>query len=245
MTFDGDVEFARYNGREFSISVIIILSKVICMRFSSNCTGISPSLTTSEVNPAQTQIIFIYTRVYTTHVCVMLRNSRSSFPLNLSNIFSAKYFEFETIEQTLYRWWESEKHFTPAASSTNEEKFVIPMPPPNVTGHLHMGHAMFVSIEDSMTRYHRMKGFDTLWLPGMANPLILWLLSIGTDHAGIATQLMLEKDLAKSGLTREQLGREKFMEKAWEWKESQGRYIVNQVRTNIENNEFSNTDLKD
>src|SRR5512136_325325 len=84
--------------------------------------------------------------------------------------------------------------------------FVISIPPPNVTGELHIGHVMFVAMEDLMIRYHRMKGVPTLWVPG-------------TDHAGIATQLQVEKDLLRTEeVTREQLGREEFLKRAWAWK---------------------------
>ncbi len=95
--------------------------------------------------------------------------------------------------------------------------FVISIPPPNVTGELHLGHAMFVSMEDLMIRYHRMKGIPTLWVPG-------------TDHAGIATQLQVEKALAKEGLSREQIGREEFLKRTWAWKEKYGGIITRQIR---------------
>ena len=84
----------------------------------------------------------------------------------------AKTYDFNAVEKRLYDWWEQEGFFSPSGR-TGEGKFVISMPPPNVTGKLHLGHAMFVAMEDLMVRYHRMKGFDTLWVPG-------------TDHAGIA-----------------------------------------------------------
>ncbi|CAI5948456.1 unnamed protein product, partial [Closterium sp. NIES-65] len=95
--------------------------------------------------------------------------------------------------------------------------FVISMPPPNVTGALHMGHAMFVTLEDIMTRFWRMKGRPTLWLPG-------------TDHAGIATQLVVEKMLASEGISRQELGREEFVKRVWEWKEKYGGTIAKQIR---------------
>ena len=91
------------------------------------------------------------------------------------------------------------------------------MPPPNVTGYLHMGHAMFVALQDIMARFHRMRGKATLWLPG-------------TDHAGIATQLLVERDLIKNGLSRQALGREKFLERVWQWKEEKGGYISGQMK---------------
>ena len=95
--------------------------------------------------------------------------------------------------------------------------FVITIPPPNVTGELHTGHAMFVSIEDLMIRYHRMKGYSTLWVPG-------------TDHAGIATQLMVERMLVKEGTSREQVGRDEFLRRTWAWKEEKGGMITQQIR---------------
>jgi valyl-tRNA synthetase len=126
-------------------------------------------------------------------------------------------------EPRIYEFWEKHGYFKPS-NDPNEpdfdptkEPFVISIPPPNVTGELHLGHAMFVSMEDLMIRYHRMKGYAALWLPG-------------TDHAGIATQLMVEKDLAKDGLTRRDLGREKFLERAWAWKEKYHDRIVGQIR---------------
>lgn len=91
------------------------------------------------------------------------------------------------------------------------------MPPPNVTGNLHMGHAMFATLEDILTRYHRMCGRPTLWLPG-------------SDHAGIATQLVVEKQLAEEGISREAIGRDAFLEKVWDWKEEKGGYISQQIR---------------
>lgn len=125
-------------------------------------------------------------------------------------------YDASLVEQPLYAWWERAGLFRPAAPN-GKEPFTICMPPPNVTGSLHMGHAMFATLEDILTRYHRMKGRPTLWLPG-------------TDHAGIATQLVVEKMLAKEGVNREQLGREKFLERVWQWKEEKGHYITEQMR---------------
>lgn len=119
-------------------------------------------------------------------------------------------------EQPLYAWWEEAGLFKPAEPN-GKEPFTICMPPPNVTGGLHMGHAMFATLEDILARYHRMKGRPTLWLPG-------------TDHAGIATQLVVEKMLAKEGVKRQELGREKFLERTWQWKEEKGDYISTQMR---------------
>jgi valyl-tRNA synthetase len=121
------------------------------------------------------------------------------------------------VEKGWYDWWVSQGYFTPSAekgaNARDNKKFVICLPPPNVTGHLHIGHALTMSIEDCMTRWHRMKGDETLWLPG-------------TDHAGIATQSVVEKLLfKKEGKTRHDLGREEFLRRVWEWKEDKGSHI--------------------
>ena len=122
------------------------------------------------------------------------------------------------VEQRLYNWWEDSGYFKPTGHEEDEKQcFIIPMPPPNVTGRLHMGHAMFVTLEDIMARFQRMRGRPTLWLPG-------------TDHAGIATQMLVERDLRSKGIERKELGREAFVEKVWEWKEEYGGYITSQVR---------------
>ena len=97
------------------------------------------------------------------------------------------------------------------------EPFVIAMPPPNVTGALHLGHAMTASIEDLMIRYHRMQGRASLWVPG-------------SDHAGIATQLQVERALREEGTSRAEIGREKFLERTWAWKEEHGGIITEQHR---------------
>jgi valyl-tRNA synthetase len=108
-----------------------------------------------------------------------------------------------TVEQRLYDWWEEKAYFTPEIDP-DKKPFVISMPPPNVTGELHLGHAITASLQDLMIRHHRMKGEPTLWLPG-------------EDHASIAAQYVVEKEIAKEGLTREGLGREKFLERVWDW----------------------------
>ena len=129
-----------------------------------------------------------------------------------------KAYDFRAVEERLYRWWEERGYFRPRPPAEGERPFVISMPPPNVTGELHLGHAMFVAVEDLMIRYNRMKGAATLWVPG-------------TDHAGIATQLQVEKDLLRSEeVTREELGREKFVERTWQWKEKYGGIITHQLR---------------
>ncbi len=134
-----------------------------------------------------------------------------------------KTYDFKSVEPRIYALWEAGGYFKPwndpnkPGFNPNIRPFVISIPPPNVTGELHLGHAMFVSVEDLMIRYHRMKGYPTLWVPG-------------TDHAGIATQLMVERALAAEGLSREKLGREKFLERVWQWKEKYGSIITQQIR---------------
>lgn len=121
------------------------------------------------------------------------------------------------VEQVLYEWWENAGLFKPRKPG-EKGAFTVCMPPPNVTGGLHMGHAMFATLEDIMVRYQRMKGKATLWLPGV-------------DHAGIATQLVVEKELRQTeGVGREELGRERFLERVWKWKEDKGDYISLQMR---------------
>ncbi|XP_031473074.1 valine--tRNA ligase, chloroplastic/mitochondrial 2 isoform X2 [Nymphaea colorata] len=128
---------------------------------------------------------------------------------------TSKTFDFAS-EERIYNWWESQGYFKPHQESAGEP-FVISMPPPNVTGALHMGHAMFVTLEDIMVRYNRMKGRPTLWVPG-------------TDHAGIATQLVVERMLASEGIKRTDLSREEFISRVWEWKKKYGGAITSQIR---------------
>ncbi len=126
-------------------------------------------------------------------------------------------------ETEIYDWWDANKFFKPeqqiemGLADPRRKPFVIPMPPPNVTGALHLGHAMTASLEDLMIRYHRMLGDPTLWVPG-------------TDHAGIATQNVVERKLAEQGISRHDLGREKFLEEVWKWKEEYGNRITIQHR---------------
>ncbi|MDR0354487.1 MAG: valine--tRNA ligase [Deltaproteobacteria bacterium] len=127
-----------------------------------------------------------------------------------------KNFDFNAAESRLYSDWENRGLFI-ADPKKPGPKFVIVIPPPNVTGNLHMGHALDVTLQDILTRYRRMKGDNALWLPG-------------TDHAGIATQSVVERNLAEKGVTRHDLGREKFVEKVWEWKKAYGGNIVQQLR---------------
>jgi len=128
----------------------------------------------------------------------------------------AKNFDHGEAERRIYQWWEKSGFFR-ADPEQPGEPFVIVIPPPNVTGNLHMGHALDETLQDILIRYHRMRGDNTLWLPG-------------TDHAGIATQNVVEKALAEEGLTRQDLGRDKFVERVWQWKEKYGGNIVRQLR---------------
>jgi len=128
----------------------------------------------------------------------------------------AKSFEPAEIEAFWYPLWESRGYFA-AGDTEGAPAFSIQLPPPNVTGTLHMGHAFNQTVMDTLTRYHRMLGDNTLWLPG-------------TDHAGIATQIVVERQLDAQGLTRHDLGREKFIERVWAWKEESGSTITRQMR---------------
>ncbi len=133
-------------------------------------------------------------------------------------------YDFKSTEPRIYASWERGGYFKPRSDPRKPdfdptvEPFVISIPPPNVTGELHLGHAMFVAVEDLMIRYHRMKGCSALWVPG-------------SDHAGIATQLMVERHLLKTEeVTREELGREAFIQRTWDWKKKYGGMIGNQIR---------------
>ena len=116
-----------------------------------------------------------------------------------------------------YDWWEAQGHFGADADS-DKPPYTIVIPPPNVTGSLHMGHALTVTIQDVLIRHKRMAGFEALWVPG-------------TDHAGIATQVLVERMLKKQGVSRHDLGREAFVEKVWDWKARYGQRITEQLRT--------------
>jgi valyl-tRNA synthetase len=126
-------------------------------------------------------------------------------------------FNFAETETRLYDWWENKGWFKPEVAAKDAEPYVISMPPPNVTGALHIGHALFTSLEDLMTRYERMRGKAALWVPG-------------TDHAGIATQLQVEKMLKSEGTSRLEVGREEFLARTWQWKEEKGGTIIRQLR---------------
>ena len=131
---------------------------------------------------------------------------------NLSKPFSPK-----DIESRWYNFWESKGFYQAGLDPKQKNSFCILLPPPNVTGTLHMGHGFNQTLMDTLTRYHRMKGDNTLWQPG-------------TDHAGIATQIVVERQLDKEGVSRHDLGREKFLEKVWQWKAFSGGTITEQMR---------------
>jgi len=134
-----------------------------------------------------------------------------------------KTYDFKNTEERIYKMWEQGGYFKPtndpneSGHDSTQKPYVLMIPPPNVTGKLHLGHAMFVSMEDLMVRYQRMQGIPTLWVPG-------------SDHAGIATQLQVERALRDEGTSREEIGREKFLARAWAWKEEYGGHITNQIR---------------
>jgi len=128
-----------------------------------------------------------------------------------------KSFDPKNIEARWYSFWEDKGYFAAGLDTAKSDNFCILLPPPNVTGTLHMGHGFNQTLMDALTRYHRMRGDNTLWQPG-------------TDHAGIATQIVVERQLDAQGLSRHDLGREKFLEKVWEWKEHSGSTITRQMR---------------
>jgi valyl-tRNA synthetase len=129
----------------------------------------------------------------------------------------AKSFEPKTIESHWYPVWENAGYFRAGNDASKQENFCILLPPPNVTGTLHMGHGFNQTLMDALTRYHRMRGDNTLWQPG-------------TDHAGIATQIVVERQLDAQNVNRHDLGRERFIEKVWEWKKYSGGAITQQMR---------------
>lgn len=134
----------------------------------------------------------------------------------MSDSTLAKSFEPQTIESHWGPEWEKRGYAAPAFDPERPD-FSIQLPPPNVTGTLHMGHAFNQTVMDGLTRYHRMRGENTLWVPG-------------TDHAGIATQIVVERQLDAEGVSRHDLGRDRFLERVWQWKEKSGSTITNQVR---------------
>jgi valyl-tRNA synthetase len=134
----------------------------------------------------------------------------------MADVALSKVYEPRESEAKWYQYW-LDRGFFRGEDESSKTPFSIVIPPPNVTGMLHMGHALNNSLQDIIIRYKRMKGFNTLWMPGM-------------DHAGIATQNVVEQELAKEGVTRHDLGREKFVERVWEWKEKYGGVIINQLK---------------
>ena len=121
------------------------------------------------------------------------------------------------VETKWYKFWEESGFFHAPLDLNRAKAFSIVIPPPNVTGQLHMGHALDNTLQDVLIRWRRMQGCDTLWMPGC-------------DHAGIATQIKVEEELAKEGVSRHDLGREKFIERVWEWKHQYGDRITNQLK---------------
>ena len=128
----------------------------------------------------------------------------------------SKAFEPAEAEKKLYDYWLKNKYFH-AQDKSEAPAFSIVIPPPNVTGMLHMGHALNNTLQDIIIRFKRMQGYNTLWMPG-------------TDHAGIATQNVVEQQLVKEGISRHELGREKFIARVWEWREKYGGVIINQLK---------------
>lgn len=125
-------------------------------------------------------------------------------------------FEPKSFEEEIYQEWNEKGYFKPSEDKS-KEPYTIVIPPPNITGKLHMGHALDETLQDILIRYKRMRGYNTLWVPG-------------TDHASIATEAKIVENLKKQGITKEDLGREGFLEKAWEWKEEYGGTILNQLK---------------
>ena len=127
-----------------------------------------------------------------------------------------KKYNHKKVENYIYKLWEKKNCFKPQ-KNTKKKKFVIVIPPPNVTGNLHMGHALNNSIQDLLIRFNRNRGVETLWQPG-------------TDHAGIATQLVVEKKLLEKNIKKGDLGRNKFIKEVWKWKKKSGNEITNQLK---------------
>ena len=134
--------------------------------------------------------------------------------MNKKDINWLQHYNPQDVEKRIYEEWENKKFFSPSSS---KKSFSIVLPPPNVTGSLHLGHALNHALQDCLIRWKKMSGYSSVWFPG-------------TDHAGIATQMQVEKHLAKSKQSRIQLGREKFVEKVWEWKNKYGNEITHQMR---------------
>jgi valyl-tRNA synthetase len=161
--------------------------------------------------------IYSFLFCHTIPCCSGCADKESLYGVSLMAIKElAKGYEPAEVEQKWIRFWDKHKSFTPDTNKTSKAYSIV-IPPPNVTGTLHMGHALNLTLQDILCRYHRQKGYDVLWVPG-------------TDHAGIATQNVVEKSLAAEGKSREDLGREKFVERVWEWKQEYGDKILNQIR---------------
>ena len=134
----------------------------------------------------------------------------------MSSNLLEKGYEPHDVEKRWYDFWEKNNMFA-AVTDDGKPGYSIVIPPPNVTGKLHMGHALNVTLQDILCRYRRLRGDSVLWMPG-------------TDHAGIATQNVVEKKLAAEGITRQQLGRDKFIDAVWEWRKEYGSAIINQLK---------------
>lgn len=130
---------------------------------------------------------------------------------NLATTYNPKDFE-----ERIYKTWEEKKYFTPVVDKT-KKPFSIVMPPPNITGRLHLGHALDNTLQDMLIRFKRMQGYCTLWLPGQ-------------DHASIATEVKVENELLKQGLVKKEMGREAFLEKVWEWSDEYRGHIREQLK---------------
>jgi len=131
-------------------------------------------------------------------------------------IEAAKGYEPQGVEEQWYAFWEERGYFQ-APTGSPKPPYCIVIPPPNITGSLHMGHALNNTLQDILIRWKRMQGYNALWLPG-------------TDHAGIATQNVVERQLRAEGLSREDLGRERFVQRVWQWREEFGRIIIKQLK---------------
>jgi len=143
------------------------------------------------------------------------------YPPKFSKLKLGRVYNPKDVEERLYSFWEKTGFFNPdklpRSYNLKPKTYSITIPPPNITGSLHMGHALNSIIQDILIRWKRSQGFKTLWLPG-------------TDHAGIATQYIVEKELKKEGKMRFDLGREKFLEKVWQWVEKYGNIILTQFK---------------
>ncbi|XP_053381179.1 valine--tRNA ligase-like [Mercenaria mercenaria] len=147
------------------------------------------------------------------YTCSTLPGDKKDTSCELPTVYSPQY-----VEAAWYDWWLKQGYFSPKEGATGTKKFVICLPPPNVTGTLHLGHAITCAVQDALVRWSRMKGHKTVWIPGC-------------DHAGIATQVVVEKQLWKDERkTRHDLGREEFLRRVWKWKDSKGDTIYNQMK---------------